>query len=155
MKETEVINISGNFVIYSSLLPYLVSDLSHYLTAGLFYFLVHVICCSMTHCVFLDNTFCAVFYWHNFNFFVVTVIISNNFIYRGHKCQFCLSLLQTDVTFIFKYIYFGGLFAVKGLFQQKRQEMGRQRDGDMTCSKVSGFDLLQPLYMRCLLYPLS
>lgn len=37
MKETEVINISGNFVIYSSLLPYLVSDLSHYLTAGLFY----------------------------------------------------------------------------------------------------------------------
>lgn len=42
MKETEVINISGNFVIYSSFLPYLVSDLSHYFTAGLYYLLAHI-----------------------------------------------------------------------------------------------------------------
>lgn len=52
MKETEVINISGNFVFYSSLLPYLVSDLSHYLTAGLFYSLAHV-CVVPIHNVLL------------------------------------------------------------------------------------------------------
>lgn len=36
MKEGEVINISGNFVIYSSLLPHAVSDKSHYRTADCF-----------------------------------------------------------------------------------------------------------------------
>lgn len=62
MKETEVINISGNFVIYSSLLPYPVSDPSHYLTAGLFYLPAHISAVPRHTCVFLDNAFCAVFY---------------------------------------------------------------------------------------------
>lgn len=61
MKETEVINISGNFVIYSSLLPYLVSDLSHYLTAGLFYLLAQLSVVPR-HSVFVDNAFCAFFF---------------------------------------------------------------------------------------------
>lgn len=62
MKETVVINISGNFVIYSSPLPLLVSDPSHYLTAGLFYLLAHMSVDPRHASVFLYYTFCADIY---------------------------------------------------------------------------------------------